>query len=293
MSFIRQPRFSRTKTIPAIQITARDCEIIRHTFAHRFLRSSQIQVLLGGSRQQLLRRLQRLYHHGFLDRPRAQIDYYRRGSQAMVYGVGNQGVKLLEDKFSIPRRKVDWTAKNRNTNRYFLEHTLAVAAVRIAFELACQRHGQMELVNYAEEVLHWTVQIRERAAAFTIGVVPDRVFGLRRKDKPNDATWFFLEVDRATMPVERHSLKQTSFARKLIAYHATWQQKVLKAFPRFRVLTVTTSAERVDRMVEACARLENGHGLFLFTDKKSFSAHGDILTLPWKTAKAGIVETLT
>ena len=207
----------------------------------------------------------------------------------MVYGIGNQGVKLLEDKYSIPRRKVDWTAKNRSANRYFLEHTLAVAEVMIAFELACRRCGQMELVNHAGEILHWTVQVRHRANTFTIGVVPDRVFGLRRKDKPNDIAWYFLEVDRATMPVERHSLKQTSFARKLIAYHATWQQKVLKTFPRFRVLTVTTSAERVNRLVEACGRLENGQGLFLFADKKALSAHGDILTLPWKTGKAGTV----
>lgn len=293
MEQIRLPRFTRTKTIPAIQITIRDSEIIRQIFVHRFLRSSQIHSLLGGSRQQLLRRLQRLFHHGFLDRPGAQIDYYRRGSQTMVYGVGNQGVKLLEEKFSIPRRKVDWTAKNRSTNRYFLEHTLAVADVMIAFELACRRHEQMELVNYTDEVLHWTVQIRQRAATFTIGAVPDQVFGLRRKDKPNDIAWFFLEVDRATMPVERHNLKQTSFSRKLFAYHATWQQKVLKAFPRFRVVTVTTSAERVNRLVEACGRLENGQGLFLFADKKSLSTHGDILTLPWKTGKAGTVETLT
>jgi len=293
MSSDRLPRFSRTKTIPAIQLTARDCEIIRHTFEHRFLRSSQIHALICGSRQQLLRRLQRLYHHGFLDRPRAQIDYYRRGSQTMVYGVGNQGVKLLEDKFSIPRRKVDWTAKNRSTNRYFLEHTLAVADVIIAFELACRRHGQMVKLVHAEEFFHWTVQIRQPAATVSIGVVPDQVFGLRRKDKPTEIAWFFLEVDRATMPVERRSLKQTSFARKLIAYHATWQQKLLKGFPRFRVLTVTTSAERVNRLVQECGRLERGQGLFLFADKKTLSAHGDILTFPWKTGKTGTVETLT
>jgi hypothetical protein len=29
----------------------------------------------------VLRRLQLLFHHGYLDRPRAQIDYYRAGSR--------------------------------------------------------------------------------------------------------------------------------------------------------------------------------------------------------------------
>jgi DNA-binding Lrp family transcriptional regulator len=293
MEPVRLPRFVRAKLNSVLRLTTRDSEIIRHVFTYRFLRSAQIHKLIGGSRQQLLRRLQRLYHHGFLDRPRAQIDYYQRGSRAMVYGVGNQGVKLLENKFSVPRRKVDWTAKNRSANRYFLEHTLEVAEVMIAFELACRRHGQMELVNHTEEALHWTVQIRHRATTLAIGVVPDRVFGLRRIDAPRNIAWFFLEVDRATMPVERHGLKQTSFARKLIAYHATWEQRVLKAFSRFRVLTVTTSAERVDHLVEVCGRLDSGQGLFLFADKKSLNAHGDILSLPWKTGKAGTVETLT
>jgi len=211
----------------------------------------------------------------------------------MVYGIGNQGVKLLEDKFSIPRRKVDWTAKNRSVNRYFLEHTLAVADVMIAFEMSCRRHGPMELVNYTEEVLHWAVQVKQRAATFAIGVVPDRVFGLRRKESPNEIAWFFLEVDRATMPVERRSLRQTSFARKLVAYHATWLQKVLKAFPRFRVLTVATSAERVTHLIEACRQFERGQGLFLFIDLGSLLAHGDILTLHWRSCHGGKSETLT
>ena len=89
------------------------------------------------------------------------------------------------------------------------------------------------------------------------------------------------------MPVERRSLKQTSFFRKLIAYQATWQQKVLRAsFPRFRVLTVTTSGERVKHLVKACARFETGHGLFLFTDKDTLANHGNILTLPFETGNS-------
>ena len=87
MESVRLPRFTRAKQITAPQLTARDREIIRFVFAHRFLRSTHIHALIGGSRQQVLQRLQRLYHHGYLERPRAQIDYYHQGgSQSMVYG---------------------------------------------------------------------------------------------------------------------------------------------------------------------------------------------------------------
>ena len=60
----RLPRFKRAPTVVPIELTERDRDIIRLVHRHRFLRSPQITALLGGSSQQLLRRLQSLYHHG-------------------------------------------------------------------------------------------------------------------------------------------------------------------------------------------------------------------------------------
>jgi len=57
-------------------------------------------------------------------------------------------------------------------------------------------------------------------------------------------------------------------------------------FNRFRVLTVTTSAERVNHLIEASHQLERGQGLFLFMDLPSLAAHDDIPTLPWQTVKS-------
>jgi hypothetical protein len=52
---------------PPIQLTDRDRNIIRQIYRHRLLRSSQIVALVGGSRQQVLRRLHLLFHHGYVD----------------------------------------------------------------------------------------------------------------------------------------------------------------------------------------------------------------------------------
>src|ERR1035438_3364354 len=85
MESSRLPRFKRASAVPAIKLTERDREIIRLVERFRFVRSSHICSLIPGSPQQLLRRLQLLYHHGFLERPRAQLDYYHRGgSRQMV-----------------------------------------------------------------------------------------------------------------------------------------------------------------------------------------------------------------
>ena len=71
----RSPRFRRISTIAPLQLTERDRDIIRLVHRHRFFRSHQITALLGGSEQQIVRRLQLLYHDEYLERPRAQIQY--------------------------------------------------------------------------------------------------------------------------------------------------------------------------------------------------------------------------
>ena len=65
------------------------------------------------------------------------------------------------------------------------------------------------------------------------GVIPDRVFGLEFAD--GSRAWFWLEADRATMPVTRSNLDQSSFRRKLLTYEATWSQNLHRTqFPMSR-----------------------------------------------------------
>ena len=140
------------------------------------------------------------------------------------------------------------------------------------------------------EPFQWNVDIGQRRK---VGVIPDRVFGLECDRK---ATWYCLEADRGTMPITRGHLDQTSFQRKLLAYAATWSQSLHRTrfgWQRFRVLTVTTSAQRVQGIKQACQELANGHGLFLFLDAAAMAQQRDILTIPWQTSRPDKTETLT
>ena len=113
------------------------------------------------------------------------------------------------------------------------------------------------------------------------------LFGLEFDGK---CCWYCLEADRATMPITRGDLSQTSFQRKLLAYEATWTQQLHKknfGWQRFRVLTVTTNAERVQGMIAACQQLKQGRGLFLFTDTKTLAGQPDFLALRWRTFRDG------
>lgn len=294
MGFSRFPRFQRFPNVVHLHLTERDHHIIRLVDRHRFLHSQQIIMLVGDKPQQLLRRLQLLYHHGYLERPRAQLEYFHQGgSRPMVYGLGDKGATLLKRK-----RGVRWSTKNSSVGRMFLEHALLVSEVMVAIELACRKTGIRLLID--EELplpesgakrisFKWHVKVNSR---LNLGVIPDRVFGLEFSDANGNPTraFFFLEADRGTMPITRRHLSQTSFYRKLLAYQATWSQSLHQTrfgFHRFRVLTITTSAERVASLVNACAELKSGHGLFLFADRTILENLIDIFSASWQTGKPG------
>ena len=306
MSHARLPRFQRVAGVARIELTARDREILRQVRRHRFLRSYQIVDLLGGSRQHVLRRLQRLYHHGYLERPRAQIDYFRRGgSRAIAYGLGNKGAAWLKRDLDLPPQRLDWSARNREAGRLFLEHALLTSEIMVSLELACRRRGGVRLladdeltlrkeVRGQREPFKWSVKLADGAK---VGLIPDRVFALEFAGQGGAPVraYYFLEADRSTMPVVRPNLSRTSFLRKLLAYEATWSQGLHRSrwgFHRFRVLTVTSRPGRVKSLVEACRGLARGQGLFLFTDAEALRASKDPLVLVWQTARTDHPESL-
>ncbi len=296
----RNPRFKRVPDAAPLWLGERDWQIIRLVHRHRFLRSDQIISLVGGSRQQLLRRLALLFHHGYLERPRAQLVYrVSGGTNTIIYGLGRKGGLLLRQQFGLTVYAHSWSERNHVAGRIYLDHALFAADVLVAIELACRKRGDVqflyedELAIYAErQPFRWQVMI---GRGMKLGVVPDRLFALDYTDAAGQCqrAYFFLEADRGTMPVKRRTLSQTSFWRKMLAYVATWQQGIHErefGINRFRVLTVTTSAKRVETLVAACSELRHGQGLFLFADKSILV--GDVLSRIWLIGKPGDLSGL-
>jgi hypothetical protein len=295
----RLPRFKRAPAVAPIELTERDCAIIRLVHRHRFLRSSHIIALLGDSPQQVLRRLQLLYHHGFLERPRAQIEYYQEGgSRHIIYGLGTKGASLLKQESGADLRS---GVKPASVGRLFFEHSIFVSDIMVALELACRNAKGVRLLAADELPLpsgvgrkfKWRVKLNNRVS---LGLIPDRVFAIESDEfSHRSPSFFFLEADRGTMPVVRKSLSQSSFYRKLLAYEATWATGLHRSrfgFHRFRVLTVTTSAARVESLVAACSQLKRGHGLFLFADRSALD-NLDILFSPiWQAGRPGEMASI-
>jgi hypothetical protein len=122
-----------------------------------------------------------------------------------------------------------------------------------------------------------------------LSVDPDELFGLRFLASEEES-YFCLERDRGEMPVERYSRKdQTYFAKKMLIYfEANRAGEHLREFgiPNFRVATVTTTAERVEQMIEAQKEITGGRGsnMFLFIDDVSLVESNPLDAL-WLTGK--------
>ena len=195
----------------------------------------------------------------------------------------------LKRELSLPFHQLDWKRKNR-VGRLFLEHALLISDIMVAVELACRNQPEIRLLVPDENRLRpfqWNVEVGN---GIKCGVIPDRVFGLEFTDKSGrqNQSWFFLEADRATMPVVRGDLNQSSVYRKYLAYEATWARNIHTTkfnWNRFRVLTVTSSPGRIATLQKAVCSLKRGHGLFLFLDKKSLSGNKDFFALRWQTSR--------
>jgi DNA-binding Lrp family transcriptional regulator len=183
----RLPRFRRVSITTPLWLEERDWQIIRLVHRYRFLRSDHIASFVGGSSQGVVRRLQLLFHHGYLERPHAQLEsYYRPGSRAIVYGLGKGGEKLLRQEYGITAFPVSWSDKNGVVGRVLLEHALLVADVMVAIELACRKRDDIHLlyeedlsIRSEKEQFQWRVTIPNGEK---LGVIPDFVFALDYPD---------------------------------------------------------------------------------------------------------------
>jgi len=207
-----------------------------------------------------------------------------------------------EDSSSF--RSIRWSEKNRSVGRIFFEHALLVSDVMVALELGCRGTNGASLLTddsmpslgdgSGPRSIKWHVQL-SRHVSLASSLITYLHWRSPTRPARSSVPFYFLEVDRGTMPVVRKNLTQSSFYRKLLAYGATWSQSIhrtLFGFHRFRVLTVTTSAARVKSLIDACSQLKSGHGLFLFLDQATLEKHGDVLTVQWQTGRQGETSTL-
>jgi len=280
----RRPRFRRASEPPAFRLTDDDVEIVRQVARFRFVRSTHIAALVRRSVDRTNDRLLRLYHAGYIDRPRAQLDYYpTAGSAPITYALADRGARLLRDRDGIKVANAEVSRKNRAAHRPFIEHQIEIVNFQVAVQRAATNLPGLRIITPTEikaASRHPThasrnpfalrTKLSHRGTVREVGVVPDIVFGLELPD--GSRRYFMVEIDRGTMPIVRSRFDQTSFEKKMRVYltaHAAKQHERQFGWKNFRVLTITTDHQRMQSMKGALQGLgiprNPGSSLFLFS----------------------------
>ena len=277
------PKFKRSSRPPKkkIVIQPRDIEIFKDLADYRFLDARQIELLhpgKGGPRYNL-RRLQYLYHHGFIDRPPSQLSYYRT-RRRIIYALGKKGADAIYDGKPELRGRIDWQKKNSEVKFPFLDHAMMISDFRVALSLSLKKHPSARLIAWRQgEELRDHVALKEGRVA----VVADAFFTI---EKGKVLMHFFLEADRSTMTLDR-------FLRKLQAYWKWWQRGGHEKkfnIKNFRVLTVTISEDRKKHLQEISKQADSkqqGSRMFWFGCEKNYSFENpETVLLPvWQSGK--------
>jgi hypothetical protein len=293
----RVPPLVRQQLHPPLSLSPEDEALLRQFRRHRFLRAGQVARLTGLPLPAVTRRLGVLFRHGYLDRPLAQArPPWKSGAADLVHGLGRRGARHLLGLGDTETHRIH----EKRVGEAYLEHALEVAEfmTRLEAELppgvSLRYEDESFSMGRSVASCSWTVPVHYRGERLDVGVVPDRVFRLETRD---ESLVFCLEIDRGTMPVVRTNPGQSSFYRKLLAYHETWRSGLHVSelgWRRFRVLTLTSSPERRDHLVSVCAEVVagGGSGLFMFAEKGQAGDCADLASVQWLTGDGTNVAKL-
>jgi len=289
----RLPRFRRASEPPVFRLTDHDVEIIRQVAGHRLIRSTHIAALVGRSIDRTNHRLRLLFHAGYVDRPRAQLDRFPTdGTAPMVYALADRGARLLCEREGFSRGVREWSRQNREAGRPFIEHQVEIVNFEVGVRRAVGERSDLSMLTAAETLMVAHHQRARGGNPFALRaklsyagwirearVVPDFVFSLipLRGQRFN----FMVEIDRGKMPIRRSDPDKSSFEQKMRVYlsaHGAKQHERQLGWKNFRVLSVTTEAKRLQHMRETWREISAACGnpsLFLFTTYEALRA-GDV-----------------
>ncbi len=263
------PSYKRVDSPPPMQLTERDKQIILTVYKYRLLSAHQVEALFFPSstdnthsrRTACQRRLQLLYHHGFLDRlPQPVI--LGKGRSPFVYALDEAGANLVAGSLGIDRAEVGWKPRHNELGPQFLDHSLVINDVRVVIQRLVESRV-FESVEWTDELALKSAEMRDQVpylmqGARAVRKYPDGYFILKLPG--GQQAHFFLEVDQGTMTNAR-------WQEKVRAYNEFRQSGRSKRYydtRNFRVLAVTTGERRLANLKRATEQARGDH-YFWFT----------------------------
>ena len=284
--------------LPALELVQRDVAICNAVYEYRAMTASQIQQLLFPARNGKVRsmlvqtqdRLKRLFHHGYLARDEQPVKL-SEGRLPLVYFLAKTGAILLADHLGVEVGALDWHPRHNaaGAGHLFINHLLRTNDVRVALTVALQR-ADYPLIRWLDDRSlkrqHWKdyVSVTEPDGRLVQrAIVPDGYFHFSDGQYQYHQ---FVEVDLATVVGRASVSGRRDWAQKVqgyVAYHATGGYQARYATNSLRVLTVTTSQERLAHL-KATTEEEGGRSRFWFTTLAELTGETALHVPIWQVA---------
>jgi len=307
---VRGRLFQRPDVPRPLRLTERDLRLLSNLARLRLASGEQLAALDGGSAQNVARALLALWENDYVERLLGQLEtrVLYKGSFPLIYGLTRPGAWLLgKHGYDVRRRLLYETDKQRQAGWRFIEHRVDITEFMVQLELACRARSGVALIERTEIVgqaekshrdrrVRLFAKVRIDGEQLKLSADPDEIFGLRSTTTQRES-FFFLERDRGEMPVQRFKdTQQTYFAKKMLIYYSAFKAGEHErefGIPNFRVLTVTTTKDRVAQMIEAQKELTEGRGsnLFLFVDDASLQSQNP-LDASWISGKGSPIRLI-
>ncbi|HZM20682.1 MAG TPA: replication-relaxation family protein [Anaerolineales bacterium] len=309
------PRFRRARPQdrPAFRLTDRDRDLLKIIYDYRFITAEMLQDLAPAvplterqqealaklrqlikerkalaprtdteerpqrTKREILRRLQVLYHAGFVQRKKLS------DRDPIVYSLGNMGHDELTLFHGIDRQQINWTTKNREAGENYIRHTLMVSRFRHAVALALRDIPGVTVAwePYFKAKVQYEDTLRGKTQLVDGVVIPDGLFVVTDRGK---SIHYFLEADRSTMTNARYLTKLKNY----FAFYATSVRDNQTPVQRMRVLTLTLSEERKKnlRLTAQAVHETMAKELFWFACERSYLGLPEQVVGPiWQTLK--------
>jgi hypothetical protein len=269
--------------VAGMRIEPRDEELLCDLFLQRLMSRGQIEQLYFSSTVRCNARLRQLFDHKFVARYYPPIAPY--GAQAL-YTVGTAALPLVARRLEMELPEVRLYHRRSKTPN-FIEHTLAIVEVWLAFREVFGNHAEWEMERWLPELLcrheyeiraaggHW------RKEAFK----PDAFVRLARRDADVFQS-YFIEVD-----LGHTSSRQ--FLGKSLAHQRYLESGLFENHfdtDSFRTLVITTGERRLQNLLALVT--DHNSDLFWFTTFDEVKQHtiiDPIWHTPSDTALCGLL----
>jgi hypothetical protein len=237
------------------------------------------------------KRLQRLYHHGYLWRDE-QPTKLSQGRAPLVYRLDSKGAALLAELWSLELRDLGWDRRENTVSTPYLTHLLKTNEVRVAIVGAANTRG-FRIEEWLDDATLRKAQNKDhvtitgpKGGKQKAAIVPDGYFHL---DTGDHDYHHFLEIDLATVTGQSSRWGRRDWARKIrayIAYYESGKYQQRYETTSLRILTVTTGERRLKNLKEITERV-GGKKRFWFTTFEELTSE-TVLTKPiWQIAGQG------